>query len=245
MSLWVRPTAAVEHIVTYITIVLDAGILRCYHECDRIGRQFVPGCCQNEAQAGMESALNTEAKEPYCPLCMADSPIDPNFRTQIKDICGENVLSCYQCGECTAGCPAAFSMDIAPNRVMRMAQLGLKDDVISSSAIWLCAGCETCATRCPRGVALSKVMDACRQLAVKSGKPLKEANVLKFHEEFLRQVSMFGRVHEISLIGLYKIRSKKLFDDIFTGLQMFLKGKLGLIPSRIRGRAEVRKLFEK
>lgn len=189
--------------------------------------------------------MSSELKEKTSPLGSMDSIIDPTFKQDIKALCGENVLSCYQCGECTAGCPAAFSMDIAPNQVMRLAQLGFKDEVLSSSAIWLCAGCETCATRCPRGVALSKVMDACRQLSVKSGKAAKAANVLKFHEEFLRQVSIFGRVHEISFVGMYKLRSRDFFSDVFSGIQMFLKGKLGLIPSLVKNRGEVKGLFKK
>lgn len=194
----------------------------------------------------METALSSEVKEKTSPLGSMNRPTDPTFKHSIQSICGENVLSCYQCGECTAGCPAAFSMDIAPNQVMRLAQLGFKDDVLESSAIWLCAGCETCATRCPRGVALSKVMDACRQLSVKEGKVNKEqANVLKLHEEILRQVSIFGRVHEISMTGLYKLRSRDFFSDVLAGAQMFLKGKLGLIPSRIKGRSEVKRLFKK
>jgi heterodisulfide reductase subunit C len=194
----------------------------------------------------MENALSSDLKEETSPLGSMNKPTDPNFKREIQAICGENVLSCYQCGECTAGCPAAFSMDIAPNQVMRMAQVGFKDDVLSSSAIWLCAGCETCATRCPRGVALSKVMDACRQISVKEGKvSKKQANVLKLHEEMLRQISVFGRVHEISMIGVYKMRTRRFFDDVLSGAQMFLKGKLGLIPSRIKGRKEVRGLFRK
>ena len=188
--------------------------------------------------------MSSDVKETST-LSSMDSSVDCNFKQEIMRSCGENVMSCYQCGECTGGCPAAFAMDISPNQVMRMAQIGLKDDVLSSSAIWLCAGCETCATRCPRGVALSKVMDACRQMAVKEGRVAKEANVQKFHEEFLRQVSIFGRVHEVSMIGAYKMRSKDFFSDIFAGLQMFLKGKLGLIPSIVKGQKEVRDLFHK
>lgn len=173
------------------------------------------------------------------------STVDPEFKRRIQEMCGENVLSCYQCGECTAGCPAAFAMDISPNQVMRMSQVGMKDEVLSSKAIWLCAGCETCATRCPRGVALSKVMDACRQMCVSEGRQAAEPNVVKFHEEFLRQVQIHGRAHEIGLIGAYKLRTRKFFDDVLQGAGMFLKGKLGLIPSRIKGRGEVRKLFKK
>ncbi|MEN6356238.1 MAG: 4Fe-4S dicluster domain-containing protein [Armatimonadota bacterium] len=189
--------------------------------------------------------LTSETKQDISPLGSPGSKIDLTFKRRIAEICGENVMSCYQCGECTAGCPAAFSMDIAPNQVMRMAQLGMKDEVLESSSIWLCAGCETCATRCPRGVALSKVMDACRQLAVKEGKHIKQPNVLKFHKEFLRQVTWHGRAHEIGLMGIYKVRSRDLFSDVFSGIQMFLKGKLGLIPSRVKGLAEVRGLFKK
>ena len=197
-------------------------------------------------QQTMETALSSEIREQTSPLGSMNSPVDPTFKHTIQSICGENVLSCYQCGECTAGCPAAYSMDIAPNQVMRMAQVGFKDDVLGSSAIWLCAGCETCATRCPRGVALSKVMDACRQISIKEGKvSKKQANVLKMHEEMLRQISIFGRVHEISMIGAYKMRTRRFLDDVLSGAQMFLKGKLGLIPSVIKGRKEVRGLFRK
>ena len=190
--------------------------------------------------------MSSEVKEATSPLGSFDRPTDPNFKHEIRAICGENVLECYQCGECTAGCPAAFGMDIAPNQVMRLAQLGFADEVLSSSAIWLCAGCETCATRCPRGVALSKVMDACRQLSVKEGKvSKKQVNVLKMHEEMLRQISIFGRIHEISMIAVYKMRTRDFLSDVFAGIQMFLKGKMGLIPSRIKGRKEVRGLFKK
>lgn len=178
-------------------------------------------------------------------MSVMDKPGGSEFKKRIVEICGEDVLQCYQCGECTAGCPAAFAMDIAPNQVLRMAQLGLKDEVLSSSAIWLCAGCETCATRCPKGVALSKVMDACRQIAIAEGVKPKEPNVLKFHEEFLRGVKMFGRTHELTLTALYKTRTRDFFSDVFQGIQMFLKGKLGLIPSLVKGRKEVKRLFEK
>lgn len=171
--------------------------------------------------------------------------IDPSLKDEIKKLCGENVLACYQCGECTAGCPAAFSMDIAPNQVIRMAQVGMKDEVLSTSAIWLCAGCETCATRCPKGVALSKIMDACRQIAVKSGKKPKELGVLQFHEEFLKEVQRNGRVHELTLIGIYKMRTRRFFEDMVQGIQMFLEGKLSILPHRVKGTKEVRGLFKK
>ncbi len=176
-------------------------------------------------------------------LSPVQGPAGSELKRRIQELCGENVLECYQCGECTAGCPVAYAMDIAPNQVLRLAQLGLEDEVLSSSAIWLCAGCETCYTRCPKGVALSRVMDACRQLALERGVKPKELSIAKFHDQFLTEVRRFGRVHELTLTALYKMRTRDFFSDVFTGIQMFLKGKLALIPSLVKGRDEIRKLF--
>lgn len=200
-------------------------------------------------------------------LSVADCKLDSSFRSKIKDLCGEDVLECYQCGECTAGCPAAFSYDISPNQIMRMAQLGMADDVLNSSSIWLCAGCETCSTRCPKGVALSKVMDACREIAIKEGKKSKQPAIVGFHKEFLSGVAKHGRLFEPELIGLFKAKTivgdmmppketkngyvshyiekiTALITEAIQGLQMALKGKFNIIPHRIKGRKEVGKLFK-
>ncbi|NPV93126.1 MAG: heterodisulfide reductase subunit C, partial [Firmicutes bacterium] len=35
---------------------------------------------------------------------------------------GVSILSCYQCGKCTAGCPVAFAMDYGPRTIVRFMQ---------------------------------------------------------------------------------------------------------------------------
>lgn len=189
--------------------------------------------------------LDPEKTQSCCALSVVEAPAGSELGRRIEELCGEDVMKCYQCGECTAGCPVAFAMDIAPNQILRMAQLGLENEVLSSSSIWLCAGCETCATRCPKGVALSRVMDACRQLTVERGVRPKEPGIAKFHDQFLKEIQRFGRVHELSLTAFYKLRTRDFFSDVFTGVQMFLKGKLALIPSIIKERGDVRKLFSR
>ena len=163
---------------------------------------------------------------------------------EISKLSGQNVTSCYQCGECTAGCPVAYLADIMPNQVTRLLQLGQDEDVLKSSMIWLCVGCETCVTRCPRKVELSKVMDALRQTAVSRGVASAEPAIRTFHETFLRSVERGGRIHEISMLGEYKLRSLQLFSDLILGAKMFLKGKLALIPKIIKGRGEVKRIFK-
>jgi len=165
------------------------------------------------------------------------------FRTEIENLSGQKIMDCYQCGECTAGCPVSYTSDLAPNQVIRLVQLGQDDDVLKSKMIWLCVGCETCGTRCPKKVELSKVMDALRETSVKRGISAREPAIKIFHETFLRSVERGGRTHEISMLGEYKLRSKDLFSDLILGARLFCKGKLAIIPSIIKGRGEMKKIF--
>jgi heterodisulfide reductase subunit C2 len=84
----------------------------------------------------------------------------------VEEISGEDLSACYQCGKCSAGCPAAGAMDILPNQIVRLIQLGLVQEAMSSETIWLCAACQTCYARCPKGVDLTRVMEALRELAM-------------------------------------------------------------------------------
>jgi len=59
-------------------------------------------------------------------------------------------------------------MDLLPNQVIRLVQLG-DEDALKSNTIWLCASCFTCATRCPKGIDLSKIMEALRTILLRRG----------------------------------------------------------------------------
>ena len=90
-----------------------------------------------------------------------------DFVNKVSEISGQDLMACYQCGKCSAGCPMVSAMDVLPNQVIRLVQLGMEEEVTKSKAIWLCASCVTCGARCPRGVDLSRVMEALRQLTLR------------------------------------------------------------------------------
>jgi len=168
---------------------------------------------------------------------------DLTFSEQVRDQSGQNVQRCYYCQRCSAGCPVASLMDYAPAQLLRMIQLGQKEAVLHSSAIWLCVGCETCGTRCPNGIRTGVVIDSLRQMATAEGVAPAVPSVFKLHRAFLDSIRLWGRVHELSMLAQYKLTSLALFSDLDLGLDMFLKGKIHPLPRRIRGVAEVRKLF--
>lgn len=86
---------------------------------------------------------------------------------KVEEISGESLLSCYQCGMCSAGCPMSFAMDILPRQIMHLIHLGQEDDIANCKTMWVCASCLTCTVRCPRGVNLCKVMEALRLITLR------------------------------------------------------------------------------
>jgi len=91
------------------------------------------------------------------------------FVRKIEQRSGQDLMACYQCGKCSAGCPVAGSMDILPNQIIRLVQLGQEDEALGAESIWYCAACLTCAGRCPKGVDLAQVMEALREMAMDKG----------------------------------------------------------------------------
>lgn len=90
-----------------------------------------------------------------------------DFVKKVEEISGQTLPSCYQCGKCSAGCPMSFAMDLLPNQIIHLVRLGLEEDIAKSKTIWLCASCLTCSVRCPRGVDLSRIMEALRLITLR------------------------------------------------------------------------------
>lgn len=95
---------------------------------------------------------------------------NPDFVNELAAAGGEGAKMCFQCGTCTAGCPSGKNTAYRTRKLVRMAQLGLKEDIISSDDLWQCTTCYTCEERCPRGVPIVDVVIALRNIAVANGK---------------------------------------------------------------------------
>ncbi len=171
---------------------------------------------------------------------------DPAFLLEVEKGSGVKVGACFQCRKCSAGCPLTFAMDFFPDRVVRLVQLGLRPQALGSQTIWVCAACETCLTRCPNEVDIPRLMDHLKQLALKEGVPVPpaERNIAAMHRIFLANIRKWGRIHELGVMGQYKRHTRDLFSDLDLGWRMFRMGRLKILPSRIKGLREVRRMFD-
>ena len=126
---------------------------------------------------------------------MIDSKtFDPDFKGLIaKEQGGEHIKRCFSCGTCTAGCPVREVTDrYNPRKIIRMAILGMKKEVLSSQFIWLCSSCYTCFERCPQDVKIPELMNAIKNIAVREG------YIPSSFKVQLDLLSSFGRLLEIT-----------------------------------------------
>ena len=158
--------------------------------------------------------------------------MDPKFKYEVSKILGaEKLMVCFQCGTCTAGCPIArFSDTYRPRKLLRMVQLGLKNQILSSEVIWNCAGCDTCIDRCPQDVELLSIMTVIRNLAAKVG------NIPGFLKEIASVLSKTGYIYEIP-----EIRLDEREDDGLPPLPKCDGEKIkkildAILPQGVRGR---------
>ncbi|WP_029897714.1 4Fe-4S dicluster domain-containing protein [Desulfohalovibrio reitneri] len=170
--------------------------------------------------------------------------LDREFISQVEEESGQRVRLCYQCGNCTAGCPYTFAFDIPVSRMMRLLQAGQKDQLLSSHSVWLCATCESCTTRCPNGIDVARIVDVLRHMARREGYAT-ERGVKVFWDSFLESVAKHGRVYEMGLLTSYIAKTGKVWTDAELGPRILPKGKLHLTPSRIQGREAVARIFER
>ena len=89
--------------------------------------------------------------------------IDPNLMKDLKHFGLEDANKCFQCGNCTAVCPLSTPDDPFPRKLIKYAQMGLKDKILHAPEPWLCYYCGDCSDRCPRGADPGETMMAMRR----------------------------------------------------------------------------------
>lgn len=116
-----------------------------------------------------------------------------------------NGLACFTCSECSNCCPIVCEGDVFdPQRIIRMANLGLADELLSSPAIWLCLGCQRCSEACSQTVSGSAIIRRLQLHAIEKGLvdsllPVRLLDADRIiYPKFLDEID--------TLIGLYRMK---------------------------------------
>ncbi len=161
------------------------------------------------------------------------------LRARVVALSGQNPFRCYQCGNCTAGCPTAKHGDLLPHQVFRLLQLGEEESdlqVLRAMQPWICVGCQTCATRCPQELDLSRVMDAVRAEAIRLHTvPAAARRPEIFNRTFVQQVMANGRLSEAELAIFCNLRNLNPMENAGALPALMRRGKFRLDGRRIRG----------
>ncbi len=78
---------------------------------------------------------------------------------------------CLTCGTCAGGCPVTGVDGLDVRKVVRLALLGLDQEVIDSKFPWVCTLCGRCEHACPMNIDLLKLLRSARSMRARDKVP--------------------------------------------------------------------------
>ena len=156
-----------------------------------------------------------------------------------------SLSKCFQCKKCSIGCPVCGQVKSPPSEIIRRLQLGADEDLLETDLIWNCLSCETCYARCPNEINFPAIIDALRSLAVERGAATPKGNAPLFNRLFLDTVKRYGRSYDLQMLGLHKVRTGNLKQDMDKFPVMLRKGKIAILPPRGANKRLVKHIFKK
>jgi ferredoxin len=103
--------------------------------------------------------------------------LDPQLMYELKAYGAVGLEKCINCGNCTAICSLSSSDDRFPRHIVRLAQLGKRDELLGSKELWLCFNCGDCSETCPQQAEPANFMSAARCYAITHYAPFKIGNL--------------------------------------------------------------------
>lgn len=157
---------------------------------------------------------------------------------------GQRVLSCIQCGTCTATCPVSKVFGHSPRQIFLMVRNGMKKEVLSDLTPWVCASCYKCTVNCPVQIKITEVMYKLKRMSLQNKMVTKESDTNLFYSAFLNQVLKYGRSYEVGLMMKYLMFNHPgaLIKQMPMGMHMFMEGALPVMPHKIKKLNEFKKI---
>jgi len=183
-----------------------------------------------------------------------------SFAKQVMELSGQNLLACYQCKRCAAGCPVAEeTANFTPNKLIRMIVLGEDEKALNNELVWRCVSCYTCGTRCPNNIHTARITETLKKMAKKKHAKVLRPKVANFHKSFINSAIRWGRLNEGEFIGFYELKNtfsflkkldfvtllKELITQAKLGINMLRKKRLHFGFQSSKRRSEIKRLLKK
>jgi heterodisulfide reductase subunit C len=148
---------------------------------------------------------------------------------------GERIVHCMQCGSCGGSCPNGPDMDYTPRTIFALINAGQRDRVLKSNTMWCCVSCYSCTSRCPQKIPITDVMYALKRMSLREGLAT-GTDAPALARTFTGLLERYGRSFELGLASRYYLFNKPLSMLKMgpLGLSLFTRGRMSLIPTRIR-----------
>jgi heterodisulfide reductase subunit C len=179
---------------------------------------------------------------------------------EVMERSGQNLLACYQCRRCAAGCPVGVESVVTPDRMIRMVLLGEKDEALNNLLVWKCVACYTCGTRCPNNIQTARITETLKQMSKEAHLDPLNPRVAAFHSAFVQSASRSGRVNELGFMGMYEAKVtqsemkrgglkaviEELRNQAKLGFEMIKRKRMHFgFEKKIKGLSEVKDLYKK
>jgi heterodisulfide reductase subunit C len=177
-----------------------------------------------------------------------EADLDPGFAQEViaQVEGGERLLGCLQCGTCAGACPLSMFMDRTPRRLIEKIRAGARDEVLGSSAIWVCASCYACTVECPKQIPITEVIHGLRRMAFEAGTYPKWFTNPVLVRELVTMAESKGRSTEsrIAMRSYLRTDPAQLLTHAFVGMKLMRRGRMGLRSDSMREPEQVKKLLE-
>lgn len=171
---------------------------------------------------------------------------------------GQNILACYQCRRCAAGCPVGEETGMTPDRLIRLIIMGDRSSALQNQLVWQCVSCYTCGTRCPNEIHTARVTETLKKMAKEEHLAPLSPKVKTFHDAFCTAAKHMGRVNELEFMGLYEMQTalhelsqanlKGIVEEFKSqakmGLAMTKQKRMHLGVEKVKDRSELKRFFK-
>ncbi len=159
---------------------------------------------------------------------------------------GERLVHCLQCGSCGGSCPNGADMEYTPRTLFALIAADRREQVLASNTMWTCVSCYLCTARCPQEIPITEIVYTLKRKSIAEGLA-KDTDAPALARTFTGFVDKYGRSFEFGLASRYYFFNKptSLLKMGPLGLSMFARGRMTLMPAKIRQIEQLQAIIKK